>query len=65
MLAGRGCQTARVVRTNSEVGTPVAIVTGSASGIGRATVDLLVERGHRVVAVDLTASTGQAPPPAD
>jgi NAD(P)-dependent dehydrogenase (short-subunit alcohol dehydrogenase family) len=30
----------------------VAIVTGAASGIGRATVDLLVERGVRVVAED-------------
>jgi NAD(P)-dependent dehydrogenase (short-subunit alcohol dehydrogenase family) len=29
------------------------VVTGSASGIGRATVDLLVERGHRVIGVDV------------
>ena len=33
---------------------PVTIVTGAASGIGRATVELLLSRGHRVVAVDLT-----------
>ena len=31
----------------------VAVVTGSASGIGRATVELLVREGARVVAVDL------------
>lgn len=31
----------------------VAIVTGAASGIGRATVELFVERGVRVVATDL------------
>lgn len=31
----------------------VAIVTGAASGIGRATVELILERGGRVVAVDL------------
>ncbi|RXZ48221.1 SDR family oxidoreductase [Agromyces binzhouensis] len=29
------------------------VVTGSASGIGRATADLLAERGHRVIGVDL------------
>lgn len=32
---------------------PVTIVTGAASGIGRATVELLHGRGHRIVAVDL------------
>lgn len=32
----------------------MAIVTGAASGIGRATVALFAERGHRVVAVDIT-----------
>lgn len=36
---------------------PVAIVTGAGSGIGLATVELLVARGTRVVAVDLTAPT--------
>jgi 3alpha(or 20beta)-hydroxysteroid dehydrogenase len=32
----------------------VAIVTGAASGIGRATADLLARRGARVVATDIT-----------
>lgn len=35
---------------------PVALVTGAASGIGRATVELLLERGGSVVAVDLSAA---------
>ncbi|MDJ0420612.1 SDR family NAD(P)-dependent oxidoreductase [Rhodococcus opacus] len=39
------------VQTNDLSGK-VAIVTGAASGIGRATVELLVERGVRVVAED-------------
>ncbi len=34
----------------------VAVVTGAASGIGRATVELFVERGFGVVAVDLDAA---------
>ncbi len=38
-------------------GERVAIVTGAASGIGRATVELFHERGHRVVAVDLTTDS--------
>ncbi|MGW4365643.1 SDR family NAD(P)-dependent oxidoreductase [Nocardia takedensis] len=33
----------------------VAIVTGAASGIGRATAELFAERGHRVIAVDISA----------
>jgi NAD(P)-dependent dehydrogenase (short-subunit alcohol dehydrogenase family) len=33
--------------------SPVLLVTGAASGIGRATLDLAVERGASVVAVDL------------
>lgn len=37
--------------------TPVAVVTGAASGIGRATAELFAERGHRVLAVDLVRPT--------
>jgi meso-butanediol dehydrogenase / (S,S)-butanediol dehydrogenase / diacetyl reductase len=33
----------------------VVLITGAASGIGRAAVELYAERGHRVVAVDLDA----------
>jgi meso-butanediol dehydrogenase/(S,S)-butanediol dehydrogenase/diacetyl reductase len=33
--------------------TPVAIVTGAGSGIGRATADMIVARGGRVVAMDI------------
>ena len=36
-------------------GERVAIITGAASGIGRAAVELFTERGCNVVAVDLTA----------
>ncbi len=35
----------------------VAVVTGAASGIGRATTELFVERGYGVVAVDLDDSS--------
>jgi meso-butanediol dehydrogenase / (S,S)-butanediol dehydrogenase / diacetyl reductase len=34
---------------------PVVLITGAASGIGRAAVGLYAERGHRVIAVDLDA----------
>ena len=36
----------------------VALVTGAARGIGRATVDALVQQGYRVVAVDSCAGRG-------
>jgi NAD(P)-dependent dehydrogenase (short-subunit alcohol dehydrogenase family) len=33
----------------------VVLITGAASGIGRAAVELYAERGHRVIAVDIDA----------
>jgi NAD(P)-dependent dehydrogenase (short-subunit alcohol dehydrogenase family) len=38
----------------------VAVITGAASGIGLATLELFVEQGARVVAADLQAEAGQA-----
>lgn len=38
----------------------VAVVTGAASGIGLATVELFVERGARVLAADMNAEAGEA-----
>lgn len=38
----------------------VAVITGAASGIGLATVELFVEAGARVLAADLNADEGQA-----
>lgn len=38
----------------------VAIVTGGASGIGRATVELFVEQGARVVIADVNVEQGEA-----
>jgi meso-butanediol dehydrogenase/(S,S)-butanediol dehydrogenase/diacetyl reductase len=35
--------------------SPVVLITGAASGIGRAAVELYAERGHRVIAVDIDA----------
>jgi len=38
----------------------VAVITGAASGIGLATVELFVEAGARVIAADLQVEAGQA-----
>ena len=43
-----------------EVAGRSALVTGGASGLGRATVELLVERGARCVILDLPRSPGAA-----
>lgn len=38
------------------------VVTGAASGIGRATVELLAERGVRVISVDLDVAVDLSTP---
>src|SRR5215467_3822099 len=43
-----------------ELSGRVAIVTGGAGGIGRATVELFVEEGARVVIADVDAAGGDA-----
>ncbi|MFI5041301.1 MAG: SDR family NAD(P)-dependent oxidoreductase [Acidimicrobiales bacterium] len=43
----------------SELGGKVAIVTGGASGIGRATVELFVAEGARVVIADVDTAGGE------
>ena len=42
-----------------ELADKVAVVTGGAGGIGRATAELLVAEGARVVVADLDAEGGQ------
>ncbi|HKY92819.1 MAG TPA: SDR family oxidoreductase [Nevskiaceae bacterium] len=42
-----------------ELDTKVAIITGGASGIGRASVQLFVEQGARVVIADLNQEAGE------
>jgi NAD(P)-dependent dehydrogenase (short-subunit alcohol dehydrogenase family) len=42
-----------------EIAGTSALVTGGASGLGRATAELLVERGARVVLFDLPTSAGE------
>jgi NAD(P)-dependent dehydrogenase (short-subunit alcohol dehydrogenase family) len=47
--------------TSGPSGPPrTALVTGGASGIGRATVQLMLERGWKVVAADLNQRAGEA-----
>ena len=41
-----------------DVNGQVVLVTGGASGLGRATVDAVLSRGARVVIVDLPGSAG-------
>ncbi len=48
----------RIQATVDEVKGKVAIVTGAASGIGRATAELLHARGARVVAEDIDPAVG-------
>ncbi|WP_328340492.1 SDR family oxidoreductase [Streptomyces violaceus] len=48
-------------RQTAEFAGKVALVTGSARGVGRETVALLSERGARVVAVDLRPETESLP----
>lgn len=44
--------------TSDELAGAVAIVTGAAGGVGRATVELLTRRGARVVAEDIDPAVG-------
>jgi len=44
---------------SDELEGAVAIVTGAAGGVGRATVELLTERGARVIAEDINPAVGE------
>src|SRR5688572_32657565 len=50
----------KVMNAINEVQNKVAIVTGAASGIGRATVELLHARGALVVAEDINPAVNDA-----
>jgi NAD(P)-dependent dehydrogenase (short-subunit alcohol dehydrogenase family) len=43
---------ARPVKLKRRRGKPVVVVTGAASGIGRATIDVMLQKGWRVAALD-------------
>jgi meso-butanediol dehydrogenase / (S,S)-butanediol dehydrogenase / diacetyl reductase len=46
----------RLILDGVNMGKQVVLITGAASGIGRAAVELYVERGYSVVAVDVNAA---------
>ena len=46
--------------TSSSLDGKVAVITGAASGIGLASVEVFVERGARVIAADIQDDRGQA-----
>lgn len=49
----------RVSEADRRAAPKSALVTGGASGIGRATVELMLERGWKVVAADLNEQSGE------
>lgn len=53
----------RVHREEERMSVQVVVVTGAASGIGRATAELFADRGARVVAVDVARRDWRSSPP--
>ena len=50
---------AEIARSVDEVGGKVAIVTGAASGVGRAITELLHARGAKVIAEDMDPAVNE------